>query len=211
MMTIRQIERLWTANSQEKLLDLLLRGRWEAAFGERLCGSPAITAAALGMIRLDELSQSDAPVFGMLLRAILATQESDGGWGDLPATAWSLKALLIDGGSGVAIERGLTYLGGLQQAEGIWSAIPIRRMPADPLVSAFILCQLGQSGRFRRRVRFAEAVDWFESNSGILDEEASALWGRAKLHCRPKANAVERPNMSGVEEPAWTLEPVGCA
>jgi hypothetical protein len=202
MMTVRQIERLWTANSQEKLLDSLLRGRWEAAFGERLCASPAVTAAALGMIRLDELSQSDAPVFGVLLRTILATQESDGGWGDLPATAWSLRALLIDGGSGVAVERGMTYLGGLQQAAGIWPAIPIRRMPADPLVSAFILCQLGDSGRFRRRVRFAEAVGWFEANSELLDEETRAIWSRAKLHCRPMATS----GAGQMEDRAWRPE-----
>jgi hypothetical protein len=206
MMTIRQIERLWMANSHEKLLETLLRGRWEEPFARKVCSGSAIVAAALGMIRLDELNQSDAPVFGRLLRTVLAGQEVDGGWGDVAATAWALRALLIDGGRGMAIQNGMAYLAGLQQAEGIWPGIPIRRMPADPMVSAFVLAQLGDSDEFRRRVRFADAVNWFAARctspgfgNRILDDECRAMWNRARLRCGTgaisKAAAPEEKNL----------------
>jgi hypothetical protein len=185
MMTVRQIERLWTARSYEKLAEVLLRNRWEGAFGQRVRSVSAIVAAALALIRLDELGQSDAPVFAKLVRTLLATQECDGGWGDVTATAWALRALLIDGGGGAAVDRGMAYLAGLQKSEGIWPNIPIRRTPADPFVSAFILFLLGDSGEFRRRVRFADAMEWFGVNSGRLDVDGRAMWQRAQLRCRP--------------------------
>src|SRR5271170_7596948 len=120
MMTVRQIERLWTAKSYEKLLTELLCNRAEGGMLDRLAGSPAILAAANAMIRLDELNQSDAGVFGLLLRTILAAQEADGGWGDPLATAWCLRALALDRGCGDAVERGIDYLASLQQDAGIW-------------------------------------------------------------------------------------------
>jgi hypothetical protein len=187
MMTVWQIERLWTAQSYEKLAEVLLQNRWEGAFGQRVRSGSAIVAAALALIRLDELGQSDAPVFGKLVRTLVATQECDGGWGDVAATTWALRALLINNGSGAAVDRGMAYLAGLQKSEGIWPNIPIRRTPADPFISAFILFQLAESGEFRRRVRFADAVDWFRGNCRHLDIDSRGMWERAQLRCRPAA------------------------
>jgi hypothetical protein len=184
MMTVRQIERLWTTKSYLRLSDELLRNRLEGVFGYASVSSPAILAAAVAMIRLDELNQSGAPIFGVLLRTVLAAQESDGGWGDLVTTAWCVKALSIGRGSGAAVERGLDYLASLQKTEGIWPSAPIRRMPGDPAVSAFILFQLSDNAEFRQRVRFAEALDWFEGRANTLDEECRALWEHARLRCR---------------------------
>jgi hypothetical protein len=187
MMTVRQIERLWTAKSYDRLMSELLCNRTEAGIQKWLtCGS-AMAAAAVAMIRLDELNQTDAPVFGQLLGVILATQEGDGGWGDMAVTAWCLRALSIDRGRGAAMERGMAYFATLQQAEGIWPGIPIRRMPADPFVSAFILFQLGSLPDFQRRIRFMDALDWFESQSARLDDECRAMWQRIRLRCRALA------------------------
>ena len=195
MMTVRQIERLWMANTHDKLLETLLRGRREEKFAGTVCSGSSIVAAALGMIRLDELNQSDAPIFTRLLHTVLSTQEADGGWGDVTATVWALRALLIDGGHGLAVDSGMSYLATLQNAEGIWPAIPIRRMPGDALVSAFVLAELGDNELFRRRVRFMDAVNWFAprnvSSGGAstgfgsctLDDDSRAMWGRARLRC----------------------------
>src|SRR4029077_1477677 len=120
-------------------------------------------AAALAVIRLDELSQSYLPLYSRLIRAILCQQQEDGGWGDLPTTALCLRALLAGNGDGVAIERGLDYLASLQKDEGIWPAAPIRRLPEDARVSLFILYQLGDHPRFRESVDFSRAVSWFEA------------------------------------------------
>jgi hypothetical protein len=207
MMTVRQIERLWTAELHDKLLEILLRGRWEERFAGTVCSGSSIVAAALGMIRLDELNQTDVPVFGCLLRTLLAAQEADGGWGDVALTTWALRALLIDGGNGLAIERGMTYLANLQSAEGIWPSIPIRRMPGDPMVSAFVLAELGDNELFRERVRFADAVNWFTSrqalpgaNGSVLDTDSRAIWSHARLRCCVGSAAVFKKPADGRQQ-----------
>jgi hypothetical protein len=184
MITVRQIERAWSARTYEKLFRELVAARPEAAFRFEMEQGRAVPAAAMAVIRLDELSQSYVSVCGKLLRAIIAAQESDGGWGDAMTTALCVRALLCSAGDGVALDRGLTYLANLQKPEGIWPAVPLRRMPADAYGSAFILYQLGDTARFRESVRFDEAVDWFERNEATLDADARRLWERARHRCR---------------------------
>jgi hypothetical protein len=187
MITVRQIDRLWTSKSYERLFRELLSARPEASLRLEMELGRSIPAAALAMIRLDELSQSFVPLFGKLLRTILNDQHSDGGWGDPMSTALCLRALMCDRGHGVAIDRGLQYLANMQKAEGIWPNVPIRRMPADAFGSAFILLQLGDRMEFRNAVRFFEALSWFELNEGSLEGEARKLWDRAAVRCGMKA------------------------
>ena len=191
MITVRQIERLWTAKSYGTLYKDLVACRPEAAFtpGAEPCSLAA--ASAMAMIRLEELSQSYLSFYSRLLRAILAAQEADGGWGDVPTTALCLRALLCEQGDGVAIERGLAYLANLQKPEGVWPAIPIRRMPEDARVSLFLLYQLGEKDRFRDAVQFDRAMAWFETHGSSLDAGCRALWDRVKLKCRRPADRRE--------------------
>jgi hypothetical protein len=183
MITTRQIERLWTAKSFKKLFSELIAARPESAFhfDQELAKPTAV--AALAMIRLDELSQSYLPLYSQFLRTVLAAQEADGGWGDLATTALCIRALLCGNGEGLAIERGLTYLANLQKPQGIWPAVPIRRMTEDAAVSLFILHQLADQARFRSAVRFADAVTWFESLQQSLEPELHQFWERARLRC----------------------------
>lgn len=187
MITIRQIERAWTARTYEKLFRELVTARPEAAFRFEVEQGRAIPTAAMALIRLDELSQSHVPLYGTLLRALLAAQDKDGGWGDVMTTALCLRALHCGHGDGVAIERGLQYLANLQKPEGVWPAVPLRRMPADGYASAFVLYELGDNARFRESVRFVDAVEWFELNQPSLDPEAARLWSRARHRCRTHA------------------------
>lgn len=184
MTTLRQIERLWAARRYDTLFQQLLAARPEASFRLEIELARAVPAAALALIRLDELCQSHQPLATELLRTLLAAQESDGGWGDPMATALCLRALLIGHGAGDAINRGLFYLAGLQKSEGIWPNVPIRRLPADPFVSAYILHQLGDQPRFRSAVRFLDALNWFDQHEPSLDPEARRLWDRAASRCR---------------------------
>jgi hypothetical protein len=181
MITTRQIERLWTTRSYERLLDDLLGNRWEGAYRRKLSGSPALMAAAVSMIRLDELNQSSTPIFGTLLRTILAAQESDGGWGDLAVTALCLRALMLDSGGGAGVARGLRYLSSLQQTEGSWPAIPIRRMSADPFTTAFIVLELGESPEFRQQIRWEDAIGWLAAAQEFGD--FGDLSARLRLRC----------------------------
>ena len=184
MTTLRQVERYWEARTYEKLFRELLAARPESAFRFEFEAGWAMPAAALAVIRLDELSQSHTPLYARLVRAVLAGQEPDGGWGDLVTTALCLRALTRGRGNGMAVERGLSYLANLQKNEGIWPAGPLRRMPADAYASGLVLYELGDCPAFREAVRFHEAVNWFEANEPWLGEETRRLWDRARLRCR---------------------------
>ena len=198
MMTVRYIERFWQAGQYGRLFGELLVNRPEAAISLALeCGGPAASAAAaIAVIRLEELTQSHVPLAASLIRAILATQQNDGSWSDPAVTALCLRALLCSNGQGLAIERGLQYLANMQQTQGVWPREPLRRMPADALVSAFILYELGRHEAFRLAVRWDDALNWFANNRATLDADAARLWERAKCHCiapnprRPVAHAA---------------------
>jgi hypothetical protein len=191
MMTIRQIERLWTAKAYGKLSQELLAARQEASFAIEGVERPCFVAA-LAMVRMDELTQSHLPLFNTLLRVVLAAQDRDGGWGDPATTALCLRALLQGHGAGEAIEAGLAYLALLQREEGIWPGGPLRRMPADHAASLFILYQLGDNARFQAAVRFSDAVGWFTDHTAILSRECQALCQWASLRWRSAAAAPHR-------------------
>jgi hypothetical protein len=187
MITVKHIERLWTGRMYDRLFRELLANRPEGGLRlelELTGACRATPAAAMAMIRLNELGQSHHPLQAKLVRTLIATQEPDGGWSDPIATTFALRALFADNGDGVVIDRGLHYLAMLQKPEGIWPNVPFRRMPADPYVSAFILNQLGGQPRFRGAVRFFDVIDWFESHESSLDPETRRLWDRASLRCR---------------------------
>lgn len=191
MMTVRQIERYWEASEYERLFAEVVSARPEAGLKLGIDATRRVCAAAIAIIRLDELDQSHVRLYSRLVKAVLVAQEADGGWADVITTALCVRALLCGGGNGLAIDRGLSYLAELQKAEGIWPHVPIRRMPADPYVSALVLFQLGNQPRFRQAVRLADAVQWFSANEGWLDDDTRDLWRRASLRCRfPKPPAV---------------------
>jgi hypothetical protein len=184
MITVRQIERHWESKAYERLFSDLLAARPEAAFRLGFDTARALPAAALAIIRLDELSQSHVKLYSKLIKTIVAAQQADGGWGDLVTTSLCLRALLSGNGNGPAIDGALAYFAGLQKSEGIWPKIPIRRMTADSYTSALILYQLADYPQFRQAVRMADAVEWFAIHERSLEDETRSLWNRVKVRCR---------------------------
>jgi len=181
MLTVRHTQKLWDARKYERILQELIGPRIESAALPELLQAPAAAAAALALIRLDELHQAHADLCPRLIQSLIALQEADGGWGDVAITALCVRALSLQNGRGYAIERGLVYLADLQQPSGIWPKIPIRRMPADALVSAFVLLQLADNELFRERVDAQAAMTWFESHRWTLDPATKSLWDHARL------------------------------
>ncbi|HEX8523305.1 MAG TPA: hypothetical protein VF669_13695 [Tepidisphaeraceae bacterium] len=204
MITIRQIERLFSAQQWPQLFAHLTAGRPEFShLPAQLLPTPAkqhkssedssrtrtlptqvVPIAALAMIRLEELTQSNHPFFRRLLNVVLTSQQSDGGWGDPVTTALCLRALLSSNGQGASISGGLAYLAGLQKTEGIWPKEPIRRLPADAFTSAFILHQVGEYEAFQTSIRFDDALLWFATHERQLDEPTQRLWRHARTRCR---------------------------
>ncbi len=192
MTTVRQIQRLWSAKAYDKLLQHLLLPRAEAS--DRLLAelTGPVAAAAVVVVRLDEMSQTFAPLYAEAIRVVLAAQSPAGGWGDPLLSAVCLRALMCGRGHGSAVDCGLADLAGLQKDEGLWPNPPVRRLPADPFASAFLLMQLGESEPFRAAVRFADAVEWFETNELALDGPTRRLWSHAARRCtaRPTHTAA---------------------
>ena len=183
MVTWKQIERQWQAGDYSKLLGELTVGRPESSPRMQLSLGRALPAAAMAVIRMDELSQSYLPICAKMTRTVLASQESDGGWGDPMTTALCLRALLVGNGHGVAIDRGMQYLANLQKDVGIWPRIPLRRMEADAYTSAFILFHLGDVEAFRNAVHFDAAIAWFNAHALEQDTDTQRLWHRAMAKC----------------------------
>jgi hypothetical protein len=187
MITVRQIERHWEAKAYHRLFSELMAARPEGALRLGLDTALPVPAAAIAVIRLDELAQPNVKLYPKLVKTILLAQEPDGGWRDLVTSALCLRALLCGQGNGLAIERGMAWLAALQKSEGIWPNIPIRRMAADPYISALVLYQLAEHQSFRKAIRLADAVRWFSDNQRQLDEETRNLWNRARVRCRLQA------------------------
>jgi len=198
MLTSRKIEKLWDDRQYTRILDELISPRVESVAKPELDQAPAASAAALALIRLDELHQAHAPACPKLIRALVALQEADGGWGDVALTALCLRALSLQNGHGLTIDRGMAYLANLQQPAGIWPRIPIRRMPADALISAFVLFQLIDNPSFQNAVDFSSALSWFESHRWTLDDSVKALWDHARLRT-PAPVTTRAP-----AEPSWS-------
>jgi hypothetical protein len=191
MMTVRQMQRLWDTRQFNRLAGDIAAQRIEGLAANELADHPAVAAAAWGLIRLEELNQPQAPLCRILINTLLARQEPDGGWGDVAVTALVLRALSLWQGNGPAVDRGMAYLAQLQQPAGIWPKIPIRRLSADALVSAFVMLELGDNPQFRAAVDFGAAVNWFQVHIEETDPAAQTLW----THARPR----------GVVHPQGTL------
>jgi hypothetical protein len=187
MMTVRHLERQWNAKQYDRLQAELLEARPEGRFDFDPRASQQARTAAWTLIRLEELNQAHVPLAATLRRALLGLQEKDGGWGDPAVTALTLRALLLGNGAGEAVDRGFTYLANLQQSDGLWPAVPIRRMPADAATSAFILSQLADSTRFREVVRVEDAFAWFADHRTSLDARTSQAWDRLRIRCGTRA------------------------
>lgn len=196
MTTVRHLEKLWKSKAHKRSIRELLTGRPEASLRlEQLLGGNPLAAAALTIIRLDELGQSHTALAGKLIRSIILAQESDGGWINPLVTAACLRALLTSRGEGNSVARGMAYLTTLQRPEGAWPAEPLRRMPADAFVSAFILLQLGREELFRRVARVTDAAAWLAANETGIDPEARRLWDHARLRLRTR---IETPQAASL-------------
>ena len=193
MTTVKQIERAWSAKQHERLFCALVACRPEGRYKAEFDSGWTVPAATMGILWLDDMGQAYVPLYGQLLRALLAGQQADGGWGDLVTTSLALRALMLSHGHGIAIDRGLAFLANLQKSEGIWPKVPLRRMPEDAQVSAIVLCQLGDRSEFQSAVRFDAAVAWFEQNEVTLEPATRELWRRAARRCRLVPDQAQAP------------------
>jgi hypothetical protein len=194
MITVRQLERLWQEKAFDRMSRLLLEMRPESSVRLASQLSRSVPAAALAMIRLDELSQSHSSLCPRLIRHILAAQEADGGWGDALSTALCVRALACGRGGGPALERGIEFLANLQKDDGSWPRVPLRRLPGDAFTTALVLFHLGENQRFASLADCEKAATWLSSQEPDLDLETKRLCRR--LHLRMAQSAAAEPSFT---------------
>ncbi len=180
MQTVRQMEKMWTARQYARLFRELSTYRPEGPLVVQL-DATAIAAAAMAIIRLDELDLTHLPFYRTLLHVLLDAQDADGGWDNPALTALCTRALMVSNGKGSAIDRALGYLAHLQKSEGTWPSIPIRRTDADTATSLFILYHLGRDERFHTAVDLPAAVAWFTMHFESLDHTMQKIWNRIQI------------------------------
>lgn len=185
MTTVRQIGGLWQEGQTGKLMAQLAQYRgdlpdWLAA---DLAGNPT-AVAAVALIRLAELDQTHTPAAANLTRKLLADQLPDGGFGDTLVTALAVRALrlLIAPAAKSAAGRGLAHLTALQQDDGSFPREPLRRMPACPTTTAFVLVQLGADPVAAAQLRVEAALSTL--NHRKTDARQSQLAKLALLRTR---------------------------
>ena len=196
MLTVRHLEREWNTGAFARLMRDLLAARGEASPAVMSELSRPVPAAAMVMIRLEELGQAHVPLFSKLLKTVLAAQNTDGGWKDPLTTALVLRALRLTAGAGLAVDRGFQYLAQLQKDDGLWPAEPIRRMAGDAFVTAWILFHLGNDAIFRRVIRLEDALAAMELLEPSLSPEAKRLWARVNRRRPLLMKPVQREVLS---------------
>lgn len=159
MTTVRQMQS-WMSDGQHgrAIAELSqFRGDLPAEIVRELNGS-AIAAVALAAIRLQELNQQRTTLYRGLLARLVGLQLADGGWGDVLPSALAIRALLGDASTRGDAIRGIDWLCGQQKDDGSLSREPIRRLPGETMVTAFVLAHLSRSSEFAMRFRIEAAL-----------------------------------------------------
>lgn len=161
MTSVRQIDGLWSEGRTRQLVTELTRFRpdFPASLIDSLSSS-AVVAAALAMMRLQELDQTLFASYEGLERKLLASQAEDGSFGSIPVTALACRALLVEPTSSEALRKGLEYLGSMQREDGSFPIDSPRRLPGDLLTTALCIYHLSRDDRAKRALRFELAGRW---------------------------------------------------
>lgn len=176
MFMARHLERGFRTGDFHRIVSSCLEMRPEASVRLAAAIATPVGAAAMAIIRLDELSQNHNPLAARMIRALISTQDADGGWGDVVLTALCVRALSCSHGQGPALDRGIAYLAQLQRSDGAWPSIPLRRMPGDPFVTALVVQQLSEDVRFASAANVRGALEYLGQRQSEMDMETERLW-----------------------------------
>ncbi|MCE9588971.1 MAG: hypothetical protein K8S99_00420 [Planctomycetes bacterium] len=151
----------------------------------RVTGS-RVAAVAMGLKRVIELTYGPTSLSREMTSSLLTLQQPDGSFeGDPLATAAVLAALNLinsdqpracDPAVALAREHALAALAAMQDDDGLFHTSPLDRTEQDrALTAAFVLLILGRDPEFRAAIRFADLLNWFDTNAQTLDADTHQL------------------------------------
>ncbi|HMO25672.1 MAG TPA: hypothetical protein PKB10_05335 [Tepidisphaeraceae bacterium] len=183
MTTARQIQKLWQTHDYKRLARLCLEARADALEPVIPTLACPVGAAALALLRLTELSPFPTPMHAGLAQVLANHQHNDGGWGEPVLTAIAVRALLLADLQRDRASAGMANLGRLQRDDGLWPGGGTHRLPGDPVVTLFVLLQLGTESAFRFVTRIDRAIEAIDTHPG-LDAPSRRALAIARLRTR---------------------------
>ena len=195
MLSVYHIERYF----RTRHWDILLRGivplgmELPLPMHIRLSQQP-VAVMGLALRRVCELTYGPTGVSRDMAAALLAQQHADGSFGvagpDPLATAAAVNALATLEASQpnhglpdvpAAIDRALIVLAAMQDDDGLFNAPDDRTDDDRAAAAAFVLAILASNESFRRSVRFADLMTWFDERADALPEPTATFWQLARI------------------------------
>ena len=196
MLSSKLIERHLMTGRFDALLEALFHNGMVMPLSLRIrLSQHPLAVLALGLRRVVELSHGSTPGIRAMTRQLLRGQEADGSFAADPLATASVAAALeklrreardapvAEDPSEIAVagERAMAALAAMQGDDGLFHAGDDRTEQERALISAFIAFLLAGSEAFRRVVRFADLMSWFEQRRKTLDPHTRRLWSISRL------------------------------
>jgi hypothetical protein len=193
MLSVHLIERRFSARRFDALLEAVVANGLMLPVPLRIrLSEHEVCAVALALRRATELAYGPSSTGAAMARFILERQQDDGSWhGDPLATAVALAALAAVRRQAfvpaevrklnLAIERAAAALTAMQEADGLFFAADDRTEQDRALTGAYILSLLAADADFRRTVRLADLLDYFEANADRLEPDTFALYHLSQM------------------------------
>jgi len=196
MLSAPMIERRFENQEYDQLLESLTRNGLTIPLPlrVRLSAGPA-GPLGLGLRRLVELTYGPTALSRQMTHALLGLQNGDGSFAgaeprDPLATACAAAALgRVHSEHPAAREphfeqariAAIACLASQQDASGLFRGGDERTETDAATSSAFVLYLLGSDELFRRSIRYAELLGWFEEHEQRLDRATRTLWEMCRV------------------------------
>ena len=210
MLSTTHIQRLFDAGDNCRMIDCLAQNG--AALPLPLKARLAHPAAAVGMglRRLSELAYGPTALSRDMTHRLLLDQQTNGAFPgaseqDPLATAAAAAGLaaalreqsaVADPSLEMALDRALSALSTMQDAEGLFIHSDDRTEEDRALTSAFVLFLLARLPHFRESIRFAELMTWFEERLDRLEPETTELYHMASLD--DPTRQIDSPQLAAI-------------
>ncbi len=205
MLTAHVIDRLVFAADTHRLIQSLADNGMICPLPLRARLAHPVTADALALRRLAQLTYGPTPTSHRLVASLLECQNTDGSYPGsadrdplaTAAVAAAFSALLGNRGQddpaalAATRDRAIAALAGMQEADGLFGGPDDRTRQDRQLTSAFILFLLSHDDAFRAAVNFAGLLDYFDERRGRLEPETEDL---VEMSRPPEAVEMERFN-----------------
>ncbi|MCC6581369.1 MAG: hypothetical protein IT440_13110 [Phycisphaeraceae bacterium] len=194
MFSVNLLQKQFEAGRFEQILDSIVANGMALPLPLRIrLSQTPVSAVAMGLRRLAELTYGPTRLGKTLARYLLRAQHEDGSFDHDPLATAAAGAALSQlaqqrGGDEPEIiharDRALAALALMQETDPDRPGFACdrdRTRGDRALTGSLILFLLGHDQRFRQAVRYGDLVGWYEDHEDRLDPDTRRLWHMAQL------------------------------